>query len=303
MRIVRRFIELPGQQTLSLALGNFDGIHLGHKALLKNLDTDDNHQHAVMTFEPHPLSVLRPQIKITRLYSFREKLLYLEKSAEVIYIPRFNQALAAMTAEDFVDLLFNTLNVKRVIVGENFRFGNQQHGDTEMLRRLAKPKGVTIDTIPLINIDGDSVSSGRIRQCLSEGNFTQAASLLGREWTLSGKVRKGRGLGRQLGTPTANIHLSFTPPCRGIFAATATWDGGKPLPAAISIGNNPTVNSGNDKLYVEAHIPNFDGELYGCYLHLQPIKKIRDEQKYENLAKLKKAIAEDIKQTLSISHP
>ena len=212
MRIVRRFIELPGQQTLSLALGNFDGIHLGHKALLKNLDTDDNHQHAVMTFEPHPLSVLRPQIKITRLYSFREKLLYLEKSAEVIYIPRFNQALAAMTAEDFVDLLFNTLNVKRVIVGENFRFGNQQHGDTEMLRRLAKPKGVTIDTIPLINIDGDSVSSGRIRQCLSEGNFTQAASLLGREWTLSGKVRKGRGLGRQLGTPTANIHLSFTPP-------------------------------------------------------------------------------------------
>ena len=295
MQIIRRFCPPSNPTTLALALGNFDGGHLGHQALLQRLALPKGLQRAVMTFEPHPLSVLRPNVNITRLCGVREKFIQLGKYAEIIYTPRFTTALAATTAENFAELLFDRLQARHIIIGENFRFGQKRRGDADMLRQLAKAHNATVETTPLFAVNGKPVSSGRIRQHVQAGDFTAAAAMLGRPWTIGGKVQKGRGLGRQLGVPTANVRISFTPPCRGIFAAKATLEGAESMPAALSIGHNPTVNDKGGNLHVEAHILNFDGELYGRYLCLEPLKKIRDENKYDSLSELKDAIFQDIK--------
>ena len=214
MQIIRRFCPSSNPTPLVLALGNFDGGHLGHQALLQRLAIPKDLQRAVMTFEPHPLSVLRPNVNITRLYGVREKFIQLGKYAEIIYTPRFTAALAATTAEDFAELLFDRLQARHIIIGENFRFGKKRRGDAKMLRQLSKAHNATVEATPLFAVNDEPVSSGRIRQHLQADDFTAATAMLGRPWTICGKVQKGRGLGRQLGVPTANVRISFTPPCR-----------------------------------------------------------------------------------------
>ncbi len=304
---------------LALAAGNFDGCHLGHRALLLETQKQAEKaklQSAALTFEPHPLSVLRPDAEVRRLGGAREKIRQIaECGTEFLFLAKFTKETAATPAEEFARSLFNILRARIIVVGENFRFGKERKGDCEMLRTIAKQCGAEIVAAPLLAIHGAPISSGRIRACVEEGRFEEAAKLLGREWQISGRIVRGRGMGAALGFPTANLRAGFIPPCRGVFAGWAEWknndnDGGNGNndngnsgnnrhPAAISIGVNPTVQK-CAATSIEAHLPGFSGDLYGKRLTLTLRKKLREEKQYPDAQKLKTAIAADIKTTVAL---
>ena len=282
---------------MALAAGNFDGCHLGHRALLaqtRKLAADNNLRCAVLTFEPHPLTVLRPQTEVRRLGGARDKITQLAScGAEVLYLARFTKATASTSARDFATMLFAELNAKQVIVGDNFRFGKGRAGDIKMLRDIASQHNAQTQTATLLQQNGEAISSGRIRAAIENGNFNEAEKLLGRRWLLSGRVVRGKGFGAALGFPTANLHLGFTPPCRGIFAAWAEV-GGEQKMAAVSIGSNPTTRT-DGAITTEAHLPGFEGDIYGARLTLSLHRKLREEQNYPDTATLRAAITNDIR--------
>ncbi|MGI9297867.1 MAG: riboflavin biosynthesis protein RibF [Gammaproteobacteria bacterium] len=295
MRILRD-LPRPGETgaPLALCVGNFDGVHRGHRTLadlVRRRAADDNLQSAVLSFEPHPLAVLGGK-PVRRLGGAGEKITYLS-DINILYLLRFTKQFSSQSAEEFAALLFSRLRAKYVAAGENFRFGRGRRGDLSLLRREGKRYGAEVAGVPLQTIDGAAISSGRIRECLRRGDFTAAAALLGRPWILRGRVIRGRGLGRTLGYPTANLNLHFLPVCEGIFVAAAFLDG-KILPAALSIGGNPTVGGG--ELRAEAFLPDFSGDLYGRRLVVRPLHKLRDEQKFADTAELRAAMAADVSQ-------
>lgn len=254
-----------------------------------------------MTFEPHPMSVLRNE-EVRRLGSLSDKIYYLS-FINILFLLRFNKEFSAQSAEQFASLLFDGLGAKYVLVGENFRFGKGRVGDVELLRREGGKRGAEVEGEPLQIANGEAISSGRIRDCLRQGDFVLAQELLGRPWMLRGRVVRGRGLGKTLGFPTINLNLNFLPVCEGIFAAAAYLhddfgdkQGGavKAVPAALSIGKNPTV--GGESLKIEAHLLDFEGDLYGRRLSLRPLCKIREEQKFTDMQVLQAAIEDDIVQ-------
>ena len=301
MKILRQ-LRADGGASLALAAGNFDGCHLGHRALLaqtRRLADANNLRCAVLTFEPHPLTVLRPGAQVRRLGGARDKITQLAAcGAEVLYLARFTKATASTSARDFAAMLFTELNAKQVIVGENFRFGKDRAGDIDLLRRTAEQHNAQTQTATLLRQGGEAISSGRIRSAIEDGDFDKAKKLLGREWSISGRVVRGKGFGARLGFPTANLHLGFTPPCRGIFAAWAEVGGEKKM-AAVSIGANPTTRA-DGAITTEAHLPAFKGDLYATRLTLTLRRKLRDEQHYPDTATLKTAITADIRKVREI---
>ena len=290
---VFRDILCKSESPLSLCIGNFDGVHLGHRLLADKIlrrAADDNLQSAALSFEPHPLSVLT-QKPIRRIGGASDKM-YDLSDINILYLLRFTKAFAAQSAEDFAELVFSRLRARYVVVGENFRFGSGRRGDISLLRRQGAKVGAEVEGAPLLVSGGGAISSGRIRECLRRGDFAAAAELLGRPWVLRGRVIRGRGLGRTLGYPTANLNVHFAPVCEGIFIAAAMLDG-ETLPAALSIGGNPTVGGGGD-LRVEAFLPDFAGDLYGRRLTIRPLHKLRDEEKFADLAALRAAMDSDV---------
>ena len=209
-------------------------------------------------------------------------------------MPIFNRSLAALSAEVFAALLFERLAVRRLIVGENFRFGHAARGDCDLLRSVAAKHGAELVASPLCDLDGEAVSSGRIRRVLREGDFVMAERLLGEKWRLVGRVCHGEQRGRVWGVPTANLHLPFVPPCCGIFAASVQI-GDARYRAAVSIGVNPTVSS-STAVRVEAHLLDFSGDVYGRQMVVTPLCKIRDERQFPTVEELRIAIADDIAQ-------
>ena len=292
-------IQTSGGGECALAIGNFDGCHLGHRALLqqnRQAAIAGGLRCAVLTFEPHPLAVLRPGVQVRRLGGVRDKIVQLAScGVDLLYPVRFNKQLAATSASAFCHILFADLRAKVVMVGENFRFGKGRLGDVELLRRIAKTFGAQVQTAPLLQVGGAVVSSGRIRAAIEDGNFDQAEVLLGRQWQMGGRVVRGAGLGAALGFATANLHLSFVPPCRGIFAGWVydELDCRFRQMAAVSIGVNPTILA-DGKLSVEAHLLGFDGDLYGRRLVVRLCRKLRDEKQYADNAALQSAIGEDV---------
>ena len=284
-----------------VAVGAFDGLHRGHQALLAQV-----HERAaklgltaiVVSFEPLPRAYFSPE-PVARLSSVREKLRgFDEAGMEQVLLLRFNRALTSMTAEDFIRrVLVDRLNAREVWVGADFRFGHKRSGDVPMLERVGPELGFTARTMPSVLLDGARVSATRVRMLLAAGEFSGAAPLLGRPFVIEGKVEYGKQLGRQLGYPTANIHLrERTSPVHGIFAvrvglgeSECSW------PGVASLGVRPTVNEVPEPL-LEVHLFDFEGDLYGQRMAVEFVAKLRDEQKFDNLDELTVQMAKDARQ-------
>jgi riboflavin kinase/FMN adenylyltransferase len=287
---VFRHIPATLQPPCALAIGNFDGMHLGHQALLKRLvETAKslNLTSAVMTFEPHPREFFAPDSAPARLCSMREKLEHFASAGvEKTYVCRFNRNFAKVTAEEFMqDILRQALNAQAILVGEDFRFGALRRGS---IIDFVEAK-FNLVGLPQVSLDGERVSSTRVRAALAAGRLQEAANLLSRPYSISGKVVHGAKRGRQLGFPTANIHMRHERPAlTGVYAVKL--DG---LASVANLGVRPTIG-GIPKLSLEVHILDFDGDLYDRHVHVEFLHKIRDEMKFDGLEALKAQIAADI---------
>ena len=299
MRVIR---DNPGRQLLRssvVTIGNFDGFHLGHQALIRLCESlaESGHSIAVVTFEPLPTTWFRPDAAPARLMSVRQKLEYLsDESIDLVWLMRFNQALAGMDAESFVQsVLVNTLAAKHVVVGQDFHYGKGRQGDTETLRRSGKKLGFEVHAVPMVDLEAYRVSSSSIRDSLAAGDLEQARRLLGRPFRMVGRVIPGRQLGRQLGYPTANIRLAASPsPLMGVFAIRARWDNNSWHDGVANLGTRPAV--GGEGFLIEAHLFDFSGDLYGQTLQVEFIKKLRDETHFEDIDDLVVQMREDERQ-------
>ncbi|MDD2833006.1 MAG: bifunctional riboflavin kinase/FAD synthetase [Methylotenera sp.] len=288
------FRHIPAQQQLpcALAIGNFDGMHLGHQHLLAQLSAWASTQHlisAVMTFEPHPRELFTPANAPARLCSLREKLEYFaELGVDRVYICRFSHDFAKLSATVFMQkILREALNAQAVFVGEDFRFGAMREGSSQDFL-VEKFDLVSLPPVKLADV---RVSSTAVRMALAKGDLETANLLLGRAYSISGKVVHGAKRGRQLGFPTANVHMRHERPAlTGVYAVKL--DG---LNAVANLGVRPTI-AGVKKLSLEVHVLDFDGDLYGKHVHVRFLYKIRDEMKFDGLDALKTQIALDVRE-------
>jgi riboflavin kinase / FMN adenylyltransferase len=286
---------------VAVTIGNFDGVHKGHQAILDRLCREADSRSlvaCVLTFEPHPREFFAPQSAPTRLTSLREKLeLLAARGIARVHAQRFSGALAAMPAEVFVDqVLCRTLRTRWILIGEDFRFGTRRAGDVALLRSLGPRFGFEVETVDTIEHHGHRVSSSSVREALASGDLARAESLLGRPYSISGRVEHGNKLGRELGFATANIQLQHNrPPLMGIYAVRVRGiDGpnGAPRDGVASLGVRPTIDSAG-KAVLEVHLFDSPGELYRKHLRVDFLHKIRDEEKYPNLDALRAQIARD----------
>ncbi len=285
-----------------IAIGAFDGLHRGHQALLTQVCERAQAlgcSPAVVSFEPLPRAFFSPE-PVPRLSSVREKLRgFAAAGMEHTLLLRFNRALTAMSAEAFVQrVLVERLAVREVWVGGDFRFGHQRGGDVALLERMGAQLGFSACTMPAIQLDGTRVSASRVRALLAAGEFAGAEPLLGRPFVIEGKVEYGNQLGRTLGYPTANIHLSQrVSPIQGIFAVrVGLGEGECSWPGVASLGVRPTVNEVSQPL-LEVHLFDFEGDLYGQRMAVQFVAKLRDEQKFDGLEPLKAQMALDARRS------
>jgi riboflavin kinase/FMN adenylyltransferase len=292
MQVLRHFPSILAQPC-ALAIGNFDGLHLGHQALLAKLTQTAKQQQlksAVMTFEPHPREFFTPDQAPTRLASLREKLeRFADAGVDIVYLCRFDKKFAALSSEDFIQkILIQSVNAKTVLVGEDFRFGAGRRGGIEDIANA----GLQLIGLPQVNLAEagiqQRVSSTRVRNALAAGQLQAAKNLLGRAYSISGKVVRGVQLGRKLGFPTANVHMRHERPAlTGVYAVKL--DG---LEGVANLGVRPTI-SGVPKLLLEVHLFDFNGDLYGRHVHVEFFQKIRDEMKFDGLPALSAQIAKD----------
>jgi riboflavin kinase/FMN adenylyltransferase len=273
-----------------IAVGEFDGVHVGHRAVIEGCDT-------VLTFEPHPLVVLRPQAAPRLLTSLELKAdLIAELGVQEMVVISFDQRFARRSAREFIDdVLVGRLGASHVAVGENFRFGHGAAGDTALLQ--ADPRFST-RAVPLVAIDGEVVSSTRIRALVGAGEMETAARLLGRPFRLRGEVVAGDRRGRELGYPTANIvpDRALVCPGHGVYAARVLDGELAGTIAAVSVGVRPTFGSGLGVL-VEAHLLDRSEDLYGRRLTLEFIARLRGEERFQSAAALVEQMRQDVQRT------
>jgi riboflavin kinase / FMN adenylyltransferase len=280
----------------SLALGTFDGVHLGHREVIRRAlewGGGANVPAAVVTFDPHPLRVLRPNSppKLITTTDVKEELIATLGVDELIVIP-FTEELSRMSAEAFAgDVLADALGARHVSVGANFRFGYEARGDVALLEQM---ESFETEVVPLVEVDGKPVSSSRVRELLEAGAVGEAEKLLGAPFRLQGQVVEGDARGRLLDMPTANIAPAreVVLPATGIYAGIARFEG-EDRPAAISIGVRPTFEEAGD-LRVEAFVLDFDGDLYGRMMSLQFIERIRDEERFDSAEELVDQMHRDV---------
>ena len=286
---------------VALTIGNFDGVHKGHQAILDRLCRAAAARSlvaCVLTFEPHPREFFAPRSAPTRLTSLREKLELLgAKGIGRVHVQRFARDLASMPAEAFVEqVLCRVLAARWILIGDDFRFGTKRAGDVALLRTLGRRFGFEVETVQTIEHAGRRVSSSSVREALSLGDLGRAEALLGRPYSISGRVVHGNQLGRELGFATANIQLQHNrPPLMGIYAVRVHGVDGKPHPphdGVASLGVRPTINSAGQAV-LEVHLFDFAGELYRRHLRVDFLHKIRDEEKYPDLESLRAQIARD----------
>jgi len=297
MRVCRT-ISAPSRSPSALTIGNFDGVHRGHQAMLARLRERARAlglQACVLTFEPHPLELFSPQTAPTRLTSLREKLeLLAAHGVERVQVCRFNRAYASRSPQDFIEQqLLAGLGMHWLLIGDDFRFGARRAGDFALLQEASRKHGFGLEAMPTVAQGGVRVSSSAVRAALAAGRLAEAEALLGRPYSISGRVVHGDKLGRQIGYPTANVQLRHNrPPLSGIFAVRTLDAQGRSYDGAASLGLRPTVDdSGLAKL--EVHLFDFAGNLYGQHLRIDFLHKIRDEEKFADLDALKARIARD----------
>ena len=301
MRIQR---SVPGAAAspVALTIGNFDGVHLGHQAMLARLRVAAAERGLapwVMTFEPHPREFFAPDQAPARLTSLREKLdLLAAHGMQGAQVCRFDYALAQTAPEDFIArILVRGLAARWILVGDDFRFGARRAGDFALLKREAARYGYDVEAMSSVLNAGERVSSTAVRTALAAGRLERAAQLLGRPYSISGRVVHGDGVGRKLGFPTANVQMKHNrPPLCGIFAVELAGAGSAPRRGVASLGVRPTVKTDGAPC-LEVHVFDCDEDLYGRHVRVDFLHKLRDEEKYVDLETLTRQIALDVQHT------
>lgn len=285
-----------------VAIGNFDGVHLGHQALLARAQAAAGvHPWGVLTFDPHPARFFAPALAPPMIMPLQRRLSVIgELGAHFVLVETFDAALASLTPHAFVhDYLHRKLQVSRVVVGYDFAFGKGRKGSTEDLKTLAAGLGIGVDVMAAVGVNGLVCSSTKIREFVLEGRVEGAALLLGRPFALEGVVVKGAQRGRQLGYPTANVAAETElVPRAGIYAGwayVADGLGERAVRAAVSVGTNPTFTQAGT-ISIEAYLLDFSGDLYGQRLRVEFVVRLRDERRFESLEALVAAISNDVEQ-------
>jgi riboflavin kinase/FMN adenylyltransferase len=304
MKVFRGRPKQPFRTPCVLAIGNFDGVHRGHQAMLARVRELANQYHlvaAAMTFEPHPREFFAkiqktPTLAPNRVSNLRDKLEALKNNhLDLVIVERFNHDFSRLSHDDFVkQILVEGLHVQHLVLGEDFQYGAQRTGNLTTLHAAATQYGFTIHTLPTVTHHDIRISSSLLRQALSKGDFAKAHEMTGRSYTISGRVIHGQKLGRELGFPTLNLRIAHhRPALHGIYVVNVYGLNQTPLPAVASIGKRPSVGQQENNV-LEIHIFNFNQECYGQLVQIEFLQKLRDEEKYADLPTLQKAIQEDI---------
>jgi len=288
-----------GPIACAVTIGNFDGVHLGHQAMLarlKQVAAQRGLPAAVMTFEPHPREVFTPDQAPARLTSLREKLeLFRSHGIDRVVLARFSKQFAALTAQEFIErILIAGIQARWILVGDDFRFGAKRAGDFALLSQAGAAHGFEVESLSSVLLEGVRVSSTAVRDALAQGDMELAAQFLGRPYSISGRVVHGDKLGHELGFPTANIQMKHNkPPLAGIFAVELRGFDGVRLPGVASLGVRPTVKQ-NGAPTLEVHVFDFHDRIYGAHVRVDFLHKLRDEAKYPDLPTLIAQIARDV---------
>lgn len=299
MQLIRGLSALPTfPKGCVVTLGNFDGVHLGHQAVLRQAATQARELKlplVVLIFEPLPREFFAPHAPVARLTRLRERAAFIAELGvvDVLLVHPFNAAFAQLTAEAFVEqVLANALNARHIVIGDDFRFGQNRQGDFALLKQLGQRFDFSVQAAATWALDGARVSSTRIRRHLAERDVAGAARLLGRPFTLCGRVIHGDKRGRSIGFPTANVALHRRlSPLRGVFAVKTTLPDGAIVNGVANVGTRPTVDGQDARL--EVHCFDFDRDIYGQMVRVAFCHPLRDEQKFNHLSALIDQITQD----------
>lgn len=303
MKVFRGLPNAAARAPCALAIGNFDGVHLGHQVLLSRLRDAASRlklDAAVMTFEPHPrafFAQMHGDISKapTRIANLRDNLNSLTNAGvDRVIVEHFNAHFAALSPQDFIQkVLVEGLHMKWLLVGEDFRYGAKRAGDIAMLIAAGKDAGFEVETVAAVQDKGTRISSSTVRAALAVGDFIEAKNLLGRHYFISGHVVHGQKLGRTLGFPTLNLRVAHhRPAVQGIFIVQVHGLAEQPLPGVASIGVRPTVDD-SGRVLLETHVFDYNENAYGKVVQIEFLEKIREEEKYVDLATLTAAIERD----------
>lgn len=299
IRLIRGFSHAPPfPNGCVLTIGNFDGVHLGHRAVIEMLAArgrERNLPTVIMLFEPQPLEYFLADNAPSRLMRLREKILALnELPIDNVVIVRFNRALANLEPEQFIQqILISKLNVKHLVIGDDFHFGKARRGNFNLLKEQSESLGFTVEKSTAYRLTDFRVSSTLIRDALNADDLAQAQQLLGRDYSICGRVAQGDKLGRTLGFPTANIKmLRRNTPIHGVFAVTMTGIDNREFQGVANVGTRPTID-GNHKVILETHLFNFDQDIYGRYVSVHFKHKLRQEMRFVSLEQLQSQIRHD----------
>lgn len=299
MELIRGLHNLtPRHRGCAATIGNFDGVHLGHQAVLGQLAQKASElglPATVIVFEPQPQEYFHPDAAVPRLTRLREKLQALRRfGVERVLCLRFDDTLASMPPDEFIRrILMEGLGVRYLVVGDDFRFGRGRKGDFTLLQEAGKKHGFPVVPMLTFNIDDARVSSTRVRAALAAGDLAGAEKLLGRPYRMSGRVAHGAKRGRTIGIPTANVYLHRkATPVKGVYVAEVFGLDQEPLHAVANVGTRPTV--GGTRGILEVHLLDFDQQIYGRYVHVNFLHKLRDEKRFDSLDELKRNIHLDI---------
>ncbi|MEO8332725.1 MAG: bifunctional riboflavin kinase/FAD synthetase, partial [Gallionella sp.] len=296
--LIFRGLYSSDKTPVALTIGNFDGVHLGHQALLKELRAAAQArglQTAVVIFEPHPREFFTPQQAPARLTSLREKLeLFAGMGMDRVHVCRFDESFAQMSAANFINTLHEKLSARFVLIGDDFRFGSGRGGDFALMEKIGAQLGFAVQSVRTVAHDGVRISSTAIRAALAAGQMRTAQRYLGRHYSISGRVVHGDGMGRKLGFPTANIQLKHNlPPVSGIFVVLAHAEGLGVLQGVSSLGVRPTLKR-DAKPVLEVHLFEFTQQIYNKHLRVEFLQKLRDEERYPDVETLTRHIALDV---------
>lgn len=299
MEVIRGWHNVrPKHKGCVLTLGNFDGVHRGHQAVLKQLIAASQKLQCpsvVIIFEPQPYEYFHPDIKIGRLMRLREKIKALhEIGVDRVLVGKFNDAFAHVSAVDFVsEYLVGKLGVKQIIVGDDLRFGFQRQGDFKFLVDQGAKFGFIVEEMKTLERAGERISSTLVRKALVDGDMVRARELLGHGYVFSGRVAHGDKIGRKIGFPTANIHLHrLYTPVEGVFAVLVYGLGPTPIKGAANVGSRPTV--GGKKIVLEVYLFDFNRDIYGKHVDVEFVQKLREEEKFETVEAMQVQIEKDV---------
>lgn len=300
MKLIRAANELgQSDRRVCLAIGVFDGVHLGHQQIIRQAVADARQHDAmalVVTFDRHPNAVVAPERTPPQIFARSQKLRAIEAlGVEALLEIPFDRMFSEKSGESFIRELAGDLRkIFSICVGANFVFGHRRSGDVALLKRLGMELGFQVHGHAAVALDGEMVSSTRIREAIRAGNLDAAGQMLGRPYAICGEVRAGDRLGRQLGFPTANLAVpGLVLPPNGVYAG-CTQVAGNFYRVALNLGLRPTLASAAPELRVEAHLLDFQGELYGVELEVEPGAKLREERKFASSAALREQIARDV---------